>query len=329
MNGEIVATRRKAKGFSLEELAASVTQSVDDCLARGVIPWAAGWTGVDGMGFGAQRGVSGIYRGINQILTSAAALNGGFTESLWLTRNQIIERGGFMLKGEHATKVVLWKPVTRKAEQRPTETEQQDSSYVLMRYYNVWNVQQTTLYEEPTPETADASDLEVVEGRRTFEDLTEARDFAAAYLKGSGVRLRHIAMPRGSAPHYTPAEDRITMPQVEQFGSPEVYAAVLFHEITHSTGHPDRTGRLTEDSWWKTDGRAREELTAELGAAMMSAMVGIDNAGMVENHAAYIKSWRQVIKSEPRLLINAAQRAQKAVDFAIKAAEGTEQEQAA
>jgi antirestriction protein ArdC len=309
---------RKKTGYSRAEVAAKVTTAIVECLDAGTIPWASGWRGKGGqhtgpVGFGLHVSLSTgkPYRGINTWILEAAAATGGYSDRRWATFNQIRKMGGMVRKGEHGTAVILWKPVTPR---EGAEVEQQGKGFVLMRSFTVFNVEQADGLELPedNPDTADVGDLEVTGD--AIDELAEAGELARAYFKASGVRLAHVDMPRGSAPHYTPATDRITMPQLQQFDDAETYAAVLFHEITHSTGEPSRLDRESCRTY-TTSGRPEEELVAELGAAMLCAHTGIDSSKLVENHAAYIKSWKARIKSDPDIVIKAAQRAQKAVDF--------------
>ena len=63
---------------------------------------------------------------------------------------------------------------------------------------------------------------------------------------------------------------------------------------------------------------AREELIAEMGAALMCREFGIDNIDSrsgIEQHAAYLQSWLRTLREDKRAIITAASQAQKAVDF--------------
>ena len=62
---------------------------------------------------------------------------------------------------------------------------------------------------------------------------------------------------------------------------------------------------------------AREELTAEIAAALLCAVAGIDSAPLTDQHAAYIDSWRRAISTDQRLVTTAAQRAQRAADLIL------------
>jgi antirestriction protein ArdC len=60
---------------------------------------------------------------------------------------------------------------------------------------------------------------------------------------------------------------------------------------------------------------SREELIAEMGAAMLCGISGIETT--VENSAAYLQSWINRLRGDSRLLISAASAAQKAADYIL------------
>src|SRR5258706_2203 len=59
---------------------------------------------------------------------------------------------------------------------------------------------------------------------------------------------------------------------------------------------------------------SKEELVAEMGAAMLCGVTGIAPATL-QNSAAYLKTWIERLKSDSRLLVSAASAAQKAADY--------------
>jgi antirestriction protein ArdC len=121
---------------------------------------------------------------------------------------------------------------------------------------------------------------------------------------------------------YSPAFDRVDMPMPETFRSGQDYYSVLFHELTHSTGHQSRLNRKgfsASDGEWSAFGStpyAREELVAEMGAAFLAGQAGIVER-TIENSAAYVQSWLQRLKDDNRLVVQAAAQAQKAADFIL------------
>ena len=106
------------------------------------------------------------------------------------------------------------------------------------------------------------------------------------------------------------------MPSRQAFGSAEEYYSTLFHELTHSTGHPSRIGRegIEKLNTFGSESYSKEELIAEMGAAMLAGVAGIERKTLA-NSAAYLKSWIDVLKSDARMVVFAASQAQKAADY--------------
>jgi antirestriction protein ArdC len=62
------------------------------------------------------------------------------------------------------------------------------------------------------------------------------------------------------------------------------------------------------------EGSAREELVAELGAAFLCADLEL-TPEVRDDHASYIASWLEVLKSDKRCVVQAASYGQKAADY--------------
>ena len=89
--------------------------------------------------------------------------------------------------------------------------------------------------------------------------------------------------------YYTPVHDTVTMPAPGLFPKVEHYYSVLFHELTHSTGHWQRLNRQTliDLCPFGSTNYSKEELVVELGTAFLCGVAGIANE-TVDNSAAYI-----------------------------------------
>jgi antirestriction protein ArdC len=117
---------------------------------------------------------------------------------------------------------------------------------------------------------------------------------------------------------YRPSQDVVSVPPLCDYGKPEEYYSTLFHEHVHSTGHNNRLDRsgITELAAFGDESYSKEELVAEIGAAMLCGVVGIDNTTM-ENSAAYVGSWLRRLKDDKKLIVQAAGQAQKAADYIL------------
>jgi antirestriction protein ArdC len=106
------------------------------------------------------------------------------------------------------------------------------------------------------------------------------------------------------------------MPSRSAFNSAEEFYSTLFHELTHSTGHTKRVGRdgIEKLNTFGSEAYSKEELIAEMGAAMLCGVAGIERQTL-SNSAAYLKSWIDVLKSDSHMVVSAASQAQKAADY--------------
>jgi antirestriction protein ArdC len=150
----------------------------------------------------------------------------------------------------------------------------------------------------------------VEDSRTEHERIETAEAVTQAYLAAGGPELQHGA----SAAFYMPSADRIAMPDLEVFESPEHYYSTLFHELTHSTGHRTRLNRSSFGMPHRFGDviYAEEELVAEMGAAMACAALGIDQAATLPQSAAYIENWLGKLRNDRTLILEAAAAAQRA-----------------
>jgi antirestriction protein ArdC len=122
----------------------------------------------------------------------------------------------------------------------------------------------------------------------------------------------------GSKAFYSPITDRITLPPRELFASTEEIYACLFHEESHSTGHPKRLNRksITEAAPFGSPIYATEELIAEMSAAYLCAEAGISPT-VIDNQAAYVAGWLKKLRDDRKLVVHAAAQAQRAADYVL------------
>jgi len=118
---------------------------------------------------------------------------------------------------------------------------------------------------------------------------------------------------------YIPTLDEVQIPHPENFFKDEEFYATLYHELIHSTGHHKRLSRHEKFSNLNFGSKdySQEELVAEMGAAYLCGISGIDNA-TIDNSVAYIQGWLKKLKSDKKFIISAASLAKKAVDYILK-----------
>lgn len=144
--------------------------------------------------------------------------------------------------------------------------------------------------------------------------VASVRRLIEAYLDApaSGDRPAGPALVRGGASaHYSIKYDRITMPLLESFVSAEHEAATILHETAHSTSSP---GRLNRPMRAHLRSRSREELCAELTSAFLGAELGLPTY-LRKDHAIYVRSWLEAIRSDHRAFWWAARQAERASDY--------------
>ncbi len=101
---------------------------------------------------------------------------------------------------------------------------------------------------------------------------------------------------------YSPDRDEIVIPTKEQFakmGKPEAYYGTMLHEMIHSTGAAHQLDRLKPS--YDRDAYAREELVAELGAAMSCHRYGIGKV-IKEDSIPYVQSWLGALHEKPEFI---------------------------
>ena len=82
------------------------------------------------------------------------------------------------------------------------------------------------------------------------------------YIDYFGVKLKKQQSYRA---YYSPVQDMIVVPEIEQFSEVTEYYSTVFRETVHSTGHPSRPNRITDVAVFGSEPYSKEELVAELG----------------------------------------------------------------
>ena len=106
------------------------------------------------------------------------------------------------------------------------------------------------------------------------------------------------------------------MPTKAQFKNDSGYYGTMFHELVHWTGHASRLARKFGNRFGD-DNYAKEELVAELGGAMLSAIAKVD-AEPRADHAKYLNGWIKGLKDQPKMILTAASKAEKAAQYIIE-----------
>jgi len=269
-----------------------VTERITKALEQGKIPWQKPWNG----GEAPKNLVSGkTYRGINVWLLAIA----GYESPYWLTFNQVKKKGGSVKAGAKSSLVVYWSVYEVEVEDKETGEKKKQNRYVL-RYYRVFNVEQTTDVKYPKPK------------KRKLNVIEEAEKIANGYKDAPEVQHKE------NRAYYNPEKDLVNLPKKNNFKSDAGYYATLFHEYAHSTGHEKRLKRdgVAQASFFGGKEYSKEELVAELGASYLCGVAGIENK-VVDNTVAYIQSWLKALKDNRKWVVFASAKAQKAADYIL------------
>ena len=126
----------------------------------------------------------------------------------------------------------------------------------------------------------------------------------------------------GNRAYYSPSEDYVRMPTVEQFDDTYSYMSVFLHEAAHASGAAHRLNRDLTGSFG-SESYAKEELRAEIASAFTASATGInyEQAPQMENHTAYVQNWISVLQNNPNELFRAIKDATKISDYLIEKGE--------
>lgn len=238
-----------------------------------------------------------FYRGMNNINLTLCSWSMGVS-NLWLTYKQAQMLGGTVRRGE---KAFAWIAMPM-----PFVVGEGDDEKTITRWKPkaVFNVDQCDIEPGLIPQ------FEAGEGAETDEAI-------ARWIDAVGVDVRHA----GDAAFYDPRLDFVNMPPLHSWlGDPETataaYHSVLFHELTHATGHPSRLKRFSPELGIRfgDEAYAFEELIAELGAAMLCQLRGVSKEPRLD-HAQYLNGWMKKIRDKPASLLHAITAAKKAVTW--------------
>jgi len=338
-------TKKPTTAKQARDAAQEITNKIIAALEKGTVPWHKEWRSVGG-DFPTSLATGKLYRGSNVVTLWLAAMENGYTSKYWGTYNQMAERAGMVFddkkkrwfsplledgtvdptprgvrKGEKSTEIIKWlildKPALD-ANGRPLyrkDGRPQMKKLFLPRIFHVFNADQC---EFPAGCKGVPTTVLAPEGEE-FDPIAEAEEIIHEYLH---VREGHPSLRHGGdRAYYAPAKDHIQMPKRADFESAEGYYSTLFHETTHSTGATKRKNRegIREGTFGAFGDKVYsfEELVAELGAAFLCGLSGIEQQKTLDNSAAYIAHWLGKLREDKNLIIRAASQAQAAVDHIL------------
>ena len=270
--------------------------------------WKKGWIGGASGFAGLPQNVGGRnYSGSNSFFLQLHTVDKGYDLPVYLTFKQAHNLKAHVLKGEKAFPVAYWDMIVKDKygqkissdEYRAMSKEEKKDLEVIpfVKSFPVYNVAQTNLAE-----------VQPVRMQKLVEKfkVPELRDTEGMYAHAAIDRM--VQVQGWLCPIQADKREEIYRDGME-------YYSTLLHEMTHSTMTPERLnremgGRFGDPKY------AKEELVAELTAAMISHSMGFDSK-VTDNSAAYLDSWIGALRKEPKFIVSVMADVNKASDLIL------------
>ena len=170
--------------------------------------------------------------------------------------------------------------------------------YPKTQVYNVFNIDQTHL-QEARPEIYEKIARENGGSRPAHNG--EMTHFAPMDRMIAENRwICPIKLIHGDNAYYSISKKEIVMPEFSQFKDGESFYGNCWHEMAHSTGAEEHLNRLKPAAFGSSE-YAKEELTAELTAAMVAQYYGFDKY-IKDDSVPYLKSWLSSLKEDAQFI---------------------------
>lgn len=292
----------------MSDIYQEVTNKIVEALEQKVVPWIKPWhPGRPVSSPFPSNAVTGrAYRGVNILLLWAEARLQGYSQDRWLTYLQAKEAGGQIRKGERSTLTVFYSYKEREALDQNGNViidadglPRLDRIPVLRRNF-LFNIEQT--------EGVETSPEEI-----TVPEDFSPHDEAESLMRRSGACIIHRSANKA---FYSPVQDFIQLPCQKQFTSTGCYYATALHELTHWSGHARRLNRegIVLPTTFGSPEYAFEELIAEIGAAYLCALTGIQGE---LRHEGYIESWLKALQTNKQAIFRASGYARDASEYLL------------
>ena len=235
------------------------------------------------------------YRGGNRLRLMIAGAEAGYQDSRWMTFRQIQKAGYHLKENQHGILCEKWifeTKVKTKTEDGKEIEEIKELDRPKVSYFYVFNAEQVEGYPDPPIKEYEPDIMQLGE----------------QLIKSSECPIYEVPQDRA---YYNRNADHIVIPARYQFKEAKSFVATVAHEMSHSTGHPNRLNRKFGMRFGDKD-YAKEELRAELGALFVETDLGVDPSGEVlEDHSDYLLSWIGALRKDPNELFRACADAEK------------------
>jgi len=282
------------------ELYEAVTQRIIEQIEAGTPPWRRPWM-VQGTGLPRNASSGRQYRGINVWLLLMSAELKRYDSNRWATFKQWKQLGGYVNRGEKATKIVFWN-IVKETATNPATGEEEEQQRVFGRQYSVFNLCQCDgeALERFRPAAPPA---------KPFFDYEPAEQL----IESTGADIRF----GGNGACYDEKHDFVRLPEKHRFDTETDYYSTALHELSHWAGHESRLNRLDGLTRFGDESYSMEELVAEMSASFLCASLGIENTAAESQSASYLAGWLHVLQADRTAIFTASRLAAASSDYLL------------
>lgn len=320
-------TKRKIVNERVEEALKVFTDSLVERIETVINSgWEKGWLQGAGGFWGLPQNIKGnTYMGCNAFLLQIVTAKEGYSMPVFMTFKQARELGCSVSKGEHHVPVFRWGMTVfdennnkiSEDEYHGMAKEDQKKCKVLpfLKMFMAYNIDQTNFKEQHPDRYASLLKKFHPDGESKLDSVgmytNEALDNVIA-----GSWICPIKVRDGAGASFKISENYILVPSKrsfnvhpgnteETFKDGQEYYSTVLHEMAHSTGHETMFGRpgLVNFQGFGSASYCKEELVAELTAAMVSNALGFDKR-ITDNSAAYLKHWAENLRQNPKYIVS-------------------------
>lgn len=211
----------------------------------------------------------------------------------WCTYKQAEAQGWQVRKGEKASHIFFFKPLSIKTEGENGEPE--EKTIPILKRFAVFNFSQID---------RDSNEPEIIIPASSGSDLTDdQRDMLTCIVENANPDIQYGFPASG----YAPSKDCIMLLDRESYSCEVEYAADLIHQLCHWTGGQDRLDREFGSSRNSTE-YAAEELRATMASAMVCAKLGIPHN--LPEHKDYSALQIDLLNADKKIIFRIAKDAE-------------------
>lgn len=274
------------------EIKAKITAEIIESLKTNQSLWSKTWKISTPQNYESKK----AYSGINNLILTLKIMSKGYQSPFWLTFKQVDKLDHSVLRGEKSTMIVFYSLIDSKN----TNEDGEKKKIPLLKYYNVFNIDQTTLKNKINTDNS-------IDPALQNEDLEQV-------INTFDCPIVYASQDRAC---YSPSNDKIYLPTKNQFNNLHAYYATACHEIAHATGHETRLNRKLINSFGSSE-YAKEELIAEIATMFILSYYSIDNKEISSNNIAYINSWLKILSDDSNFIFTASKQAGEILEYITK-----------